>query len=158
MKRRAPAGDTGSAAPRTDATVEALLRDARQLSRDTSLAYLLPALAAAHLQLPYWERRCAGFAAAAIFALIHHAYELEHGQMSPVLNRIDIFFAVSAAVIEVTAVPPTPLRAVGAVVAASSWLYQKLGFAPGTPGQVYAHIGWHLVSSVVAAVLMAAGL
>ena len=148
-----------SLSPETSAIASAArLRDARQLSRDTSLAYLLPALTAAHLQLPYWERRCAGFAAAAFFALAHHAYELEHGQMLPLLNRIDIFFAVSAAVIEVTAAPPTPLRAVGAAVATGSWLYQKLGFVPGTPEQVYAHIGWHLVSSAVAATLMVVGL
>ncbi len=157
-KRRRRSSNGRSLSPAAWTTSESLLRDARQLSRDTSLAYLLPALTAAHLQLPYWERRCAGFAAAAFFALIHHAFELEHGQMSPILNRIDIFFAVTAAAIEISAVPPTPLRAVGAAVAAGSWLYQKLGFVPGTPGQVYAHIGWHLVSSVVATVLMVTGL
>jgi len=79
-------------------------------------------------------------------------------QMQPLLNRIDIFFAVSAAVIEITAVPPTGPRAVGAAIAAGSWLHQKLCFAPETTAQVYAHVTWHLVSSIVAAGLMVAGL
>lgn len=158
-RRQRSSRGRSSLSPATSALASAArLRAARQLSRDTSLAYLLPALTVAHLQLPFWERRCAGFAAAAFFALIHHAYELERGRMQPLLNRIDIFFAVSAAAIEVTAVPPTPLRAVGAAVASGSWLYQKLRFVSGTPEQVYAHIGWHLVSSAVAAALMVVGL
>lgn len=137
--------------------VAAPLRDARRLSRDTSLAYLVPAVTAAYLQLPNWQYRCAGFALAAFFALIHHSYELEHGKMSLVLNRVDIFFAVSAAAVEIAAEPPTVPRATGAAVAATSWLYQKFCCISGTPEQVYAHIGWHVVSSGVAAALMIYG-
>jgi hypothetical protein len=156
-KRRRSGGGSSSRSPSPAVPGRSALQSARRVSRDTSLAYLVPALTAAVLQLEHWERRSAGFAAAALFALVHHAYELEHGKMMPLLNRIDIFFAVSAAVIEITAVPPTAPRAVGAAIAAGSWLYQKLCVQPGGPEQIHAHVVWHVVSSAVAAVLMATG-
>ena len=61
---RSPGGRGRSASPSPrPAHISAPLLSARRLSRDTSLAYLLPALTAAHLQLPKWEQRSAGFAA-----------------------------------------------------------------------------------------------
>ena len=76
---------------------------ALRISRDTSWAYLLPAATACYLQLPHWERRSAAFAAAAVCAATHHAYEYKNGVALPLLNKVDIFFATSAAIIEVRA-------------------------------------------------------
>ena len=70
----------------------------------------------------------------------------------------------SAAVLDITAEPPTALRCAGALLAGGTWLWQKrLHLADGGHGgrgserQIHAHVCWHVVSSAVAAALMAWG-
>ena len=129
------------------------MKSALCISRNTSLAYLLPAAVALGLRVPNWQLRSSGFAAAAVFAWVHHAYEYEHCYAQPWLNRVDIVFAISAALIEAGSEPITTARFASASIAAGSWLWQKW-IPAGRPRQVYAHVCWHLTSSVVAATAM----
>ena len=92
VRSQSPSGPAKGkkAAPRDS---DAVLLRARRLSRDTSLAYLLPSACAVVLGVPYWQRRAAGFAAAALFAAVHHEYEVRYGMANRLLDRVDIFFA-----------------------------------------------------------------